>query len=65
MASIAIAVLFYYVRPAGQIWRGDTSRVQPFHALTVGFAFGGIAVALGGVTRAAWPKHLHLAGRIR
>jgi hypothetical protein len=31
VASIAIAVLLYYVRPAGQIWRGDTSQVPPFH----------------------------------
>lgn len=83
VASIAIAVLFYYVRPAGQIWRGDTSQVPPFHyyvlevslrtyptfllcvgALTLGFTLGGIAVALGGITGAGWPKHLLLAGLI-
>ncbi len=27
VASIAIALLFYYVRPAREIWRGDTSRM--------------------------------------
>lgn len=27
VASIAIAILFWYVRPAGEIWRGDTSRM--------------------------------------
>lgn len=30
VASIAIAILFYYMRPARQIWRGDTSRMPPF-----------------------------------
>lgn len=83
LASAAIAALFYYMRPARQIWRGDTSRVPPFDyyvlevaprtyptfllcvgAMTLGFALGGTAVALGGITGADWPRHLLLAGII-
>jgi hypothetical protein len=31
VASIAIAVLFYYLRPAGEIWRGNASRMPSIH----------------------------------
>jgi hypothetical protein len=84
VASIAIAVLFHYVRPAGEIWRGNASRMPSIHfgrvvtvtprtypsallcvgAVTVSFALGGIAVALGGITSAGWPQHLLVAGVI-
>ena len=82
MAITAIAFLFYYVRPAREIWRGNTSRMPLLRlgwvvtvtprtypsallyvgAVTVSFALGGIAVALGGITRARWPDHLFFAG---
>jgi hypothetical protein len=77
VASVAIALLVYYARPAREIWRGDTSRLPirlgPMIAvtprtypsallcvgtLTVAFALGGIAFALGDVAGARWPEHL-------
>lgn len=84
MATIAIGVLFYYLRPAGEIWRGNSSRMPPndfmlvvavtprtypsallcVGAVTVSFALGGIAVALGAMTGARWPEHFFIPGVI-
>lgn len=82
VATIAILILFRYVKPLARIWRGDLSRMPaPGRVLavtprtypsfllcagttTAGFALSGIAVVLGGVTGASWPRHLLLAGLI-